>query len=146
MKVVSKNRRATFDFEVVDTIEAGMILTGQEVKSCRSGNVHLAGAYVSFLGGKPVLKQAKISPYAFASGIDGYDPQRDRMLLISKKEMAKLQTLTDQKGMTIVPLEMRAGKYIKLLLAVGRGRKQIDKRQRIKERDVDRKMRQGREI
>lgn len=143
MKVVAQNRRARFDLEITDTIEAGMMLTGQEVKSCRAGQASLAAAYVSFHGGKPLLKNAKIPPYRFASGLDSYDPDRDRPLLISKRESEKLASLTQERGVTVVPLEMRAGKYIKLLLGIGKGRKRIDKRERIKEKDMERKMRKG---
>lgn len=146
MKVIAQNRRARFDYEILETTEAGMILTGQEVKSARQGNVNLSGSYVSFLGGKPILKHAKISPYKFASNIADYDPERDRELLLKDSEKKKLQSMTDEKGVTVVPLEVRAGKFIKVLLGVGRGRKRIDKRQRIKEREVGRRLREGREI
>lgn len=144
VKVVAQNRRARFDFEITDTLEAGIILSGQEVKSCRNGNVNLAGAYVSFLGDKPILKRAKISPYAFATVTD-YDPERDRELLLKKPEATRLEAATEEKGMSIVPLEIRAGKFIKVLLGIGRGRKKIDKRQKIKEREIGRKIREGRE-
>ena len=146
MKPLAQNRRARFDLEVIDTVEAGLILTGQEVKSARAGHVHLSGAYVSFLHGKPVLKHMKISPYPAAGPLPSYDPERDRELLLSTQECAKLETQTEEKGMTIVPLEVRAGKYIKVLLGVGRGRKTIDKRQRIKEREMGRSLREGREM
>ena len=146
MKVVANNRRARFDFEITDTVEAGIILTGPEVKSCRAGHVNLSGAYVSFFGHKPILKQAKISPYAFAKISADYDPGHDRELLLSKTEKARLEAVTAEKGVTIIPLEVRAGKYIKVLLGMGRGRKTIDKRHRIRERDMDRKMRAGRDI
>lgn len=145
MKIVAQNRRARFDYEIVETIEAGLILTGQEVKSCRLGQVSLAGAYVSFLGGKPLIKHAKISAYKFASGLDDYDPGRDRPLLIRKSEMARLLSASAEKGMAIIPLEIHAGKYIKVLIGLGKGRKRLDKRQKIKERDMDRRMRTGKD-
>lgn len=145
MKTVAQNRRARFDFEILDTVEAGILLTGAEAKSCRAGHVNLAGAYVSFLGGKPVLRKVKISPYAYALQ-PGYDPERDRPLLLKKSEAAKLAARSDEKGLAMVPLEVRAGKFIKVLLGVGRGRKKIDKRARIKEREVSRKLREGREV
>ena len=145
VKVTAQNRRARFDFEITDTVEAGLILTGQEAKSCRGGHVNLAGAYVSFLGGKPVIKHMKISPYAFATVAD-YDPERDRPLLLSKREAEKLEAVSAQKGMSIVPLEVRAGKFIKILLGIGRGRKRLDKRQAIKDREIGRKIREGKEI
>ncbi len=146
MKVVAKNRRALFDFEILETIEAGMILTGQEAKSVRMGHANLAGAYVSFLHGKPILKNASISPYAFASNLDGYDPGRERPLLLKKREIEKLNAQTAERGISIVPLEIRAGKFIKIALGIGRGQKRLDKRQKIKERDMDRRMRTGREL
>ncbi|PIR52581.1 SsrA-binding protein [Candidatus Peregrinibacteria bacterium CG10_big_fil_rev_8_21_14_0_10_49_10] len=143
MKIVAQNRRARFDLEISDTLEAGIILTGQEVKSCRAGNVHLAGSYVSFLGGKPLLRSAKIAVYAHASGLEEYDPGRDRQLLLSKVDLRRLQSALDEKGMTLVPLEVRAGKYIKVLLGLGKGRARYDKRQKIKEKDIGRRLRKG---
>ena len=143
-KTVAQNRRARFDYEILETVEAGVMLTGQEVKSCRMGHVNLAGAYVTFVNGKPVLKKAKISLYAFATATD-YDPERDRPLLLKKNEVEKLQSQTETKGITVIPLEVRAGKYIKVVLGLGRGRKNYDKRNKIKEKDIDRKMKQGRE-
>lgn len=141
MKVVAKNRKATFDYEVTDTVEAGLLLTGQEVKSCRLGQISLMGSYVSFAGGRPVLKQAKISPYTYAGNMKDYDPGRDRPLLMTKTQVQKLEAAQSEKGISIIPLEVRAGKFIKLLIAVGKGRKRIDKRQRIKEREVGRRLR-----
>jgi SsrA-binding protein len=146
MKVVAKNRRASFDYEISDTLEAGIMLTGQEVKSCRLGHVDLAGSYLSFQGGKPVIKQMKITPYKFASGLYAYDPGRDRPLLLSKAQAASLEARMAEKGITVIPYEVRAGKFIKLALAVGRGRKTIDKRRKIKEREMGRNLREGREI
>jgi len=146
VKVVAQNRRARFDYEILETVEAGIILTGQEVKSARMGGMHLSGAYVSFLGGKPVLKQAKILPYKYASGLVGNEPDRDRELLLHKVEANRLLGKAAEKGLTVLPLEVRSGRTIKVLLGVGRGRKKGDKRQRIREREVERKLRRGEEI
>ena len=145
MKVVAKNRRATFDYDVVDSFEAGLILTGPEVKSCRLGQISLAGSYVSFLGGRAVLKQAKISRYAYAGDLAEYVPDRDRVLLLSKAQQAKLEAAQAEKGISIIPLEVRAGKFVKLLIAVGKGRKRLDKRQKIRERDMGKRMRMGKD-
>ncbi len=145
MKTVAQNRRARFDYDIGETVEAGMMLSGQEVKSCRLGQASLAGAYVSFHGGKPLLKHAKITPYKFASGLEAYDPGRDRQLLLKKSESARLEQAAAEKGATIIPLEIRAGRFIKVLLGVGRGRKRLDKRQKIKEREMDRRQRMGKE-
>lgn len=144
MKIVAANRRARFDYELLETFEAGIILTGQEVKSCRMGQVNLSGSYVSFLGGRPVIKHMKISAYRQAGPLPDYNPERDRELLLKKSEMAKLTRATEEKGMSLIPIEVKAGKYIKVMLAVARGRKSIDKRHAIKEKEVKRKLREGR--
>ncbi len=144
MKPVAKNRRARFDFEIIDTVEAGIQLTGPEVKSCRGGHISLAGAYVSFHNDVPMLKNSKISKYAFAN--TEHIEMRDRPLLLNKSEAAKLQRAVEEKGISLVPLEVLAGKYIKVVLGLGRGQKRLDKRQKIKERDMGRRVREGREI
>ena len=145
MKVVARNQRARFDYEILETIEAGIILTGQEVKSARGGHISLAGAYVSFLSDKPVLKNAKIQPYKYASDLAGYEPDRDRELLLRKRECDRLMGSATEKGMSIIPLEVRSGRTVKILLGLGRGRKKADKRQRIREREVERHLRRGEE-
>ena len=104
MKVVAQNRRARYDYEITDTVEAGIMLTGQEVKSCRSKHVNLAGAYVSFLDGKAVIKGMKISPYAYASGLENYNPGRDRPLLLKKVDVERLQSALNEKGVALIPL------------------------------------------
>ena len=135
MKTVAKNRRATFDYEVLETFEAGIQLLGWEAKACRTNLADLSGAYVSFHGGKAVLKKMTIRPYPFASGVNPDDTTRDRPLLLHAKELARLKAASDEKGMAIVPIEVRAGKHIKVILILGRGRKQFDKREKIKERE-----------
>ncbi len=145
MKIVARNKRARFDYEILEEIEAGIILTGQEVKSVRGGNADLKGAYVSFATGKPVLKNSTIQPYKYASNLGGYDPGQDRALLMKKAEAERMVGKTEEKGISVMPLEFRAGRTIKILLGVGRGRKKYDKRQRIKERDVERRLRRSAE-
>ena len=146
MKVVAQNRRARYDYEILETAEAGIMLTGPEVKSCRKGHINLAGAYVSFLHNTPVLKGASISKYAFTGPDVAHDEHRDRQLLLKKNEMAKLQRAVEEKGMALIPLEVKAGKYIKVTLGLGRGRKKLDKRQAIKTREIGRRLKEGREI
>lgn len=146
VKTVAQNRRARFDYEIIDTIEAGIMLTGQEVKSCREGNMNLSGAYVSLHTGKPVLKSATIAKYRFASGLEGYEPGRDRMLLLKKAQLDKLITELEQKGVSLVPLEVKAGRHIKIVLGLGRGKKSYDKRQSTKKKDIERRLREGREV
>lgn len=145
MRTVSRNRRARFDYAIAETIEAGIILTGSEVKSCRKGHVNLSGAYVSFLIGKAVLKGAGIGKYAFSGPDIVHEEHRDRQLLLKRNELARLQRASEEKGMTIIPLEVRAGKFIKIVIGLGRGKKKTDKRQALKERDVMRKLREGKE-
>lgn len=135
MKIVAQNRRAKFDYEIVETFEAGIMLLGWEAKACRAHLADLSGAYVSFQSGKPVLKKMTIRPYPFASGVNPDDTTRDRALLLSAKEIAKLASAADEKGMAIVPLEVKAGRHIKITLMLGRGRKRFDKREKIKERE-----------
>lgn len=143
MKVVS-NRRARFDYEITETVEAGLRLTGPEVKSCRAGQVQFSGAYVTWHGNEPAISSLMIGPYQYANNAD-YEPKRRRPLLLHKQESARLQALSMEKGVTIVPIELKAGKYIKLVLGVGRGRKKADRREVIKKRDQDRALRAGRE-
>lgn len=141
MKVVAENRRARFDFEIIETLEAGIMLTGPEVKSCRAGHVNLAGAYVSFHNGEAVLKNASISPYSFAARMP-HEERRDRKMLLKVAELKKITARTEEKGFTVVPLALHVGRFVKVLLGIGRGRKKTDKRQRIKEREVARKLKQ----
>ena len=146
VKVVSENRRARFDYDILDTMEAGIVLTGPEVKSCRAGQVSLAGAYVSFLHGQPVLKRVKIARYAYASNQQNYDPERERPLLLKASEIKKLSQAAEERGIAIVPLKVLAGRFIKVVLGVGRGRKKLDKRARIREREIGRKLRRGEDL
>jgi SsrA-binding protein len=146
VKSVAQNRRARFDYEISDTLEAGIVLTGQEVKSCRVGHVDLRGAYVSFTGGKAVLKGMKIMKYQFASQLEGYEPAHDRPLLLKKAEVEKLASLANEKGGSIIALEVKVGKYIKVVLGIAKGRKTVDKRARIKERDIERRLKKGEDI
>lgn len=141
MKVVAANRKARFDYEILETLEAGMVLTGGEAKSCRMGHVDLHGAYVSNAGGGVVLKQMKIMPYKFSSGAD-HIIGRDRALLLSRKQIENLDGMIAQKGIAVVPLEIKAGKFVKVVLGIGRGRKRHDKRAAIKDREVRRQIRE----
>ena len=143
MKVVAQNRRAKYDYEIIDKVEVGIVLTGQEVKSCRQGNMNLAGSYVSLLGGKPMLKNASIAAYQYASGLENYNPDRDRQLLMKKAELKKIESQLAEKGVSLIPMEVRAGRFIKVLLGLGKGKKKLDKRQSIKEREMSRKMKKG---
>lgn len=139
-KIVAENRRARHDYDILETAEAGIVLTGPEVKSCRIGRLSIAGAYVSFLKGVPRLKGMTISPYPYAQAADCV-PDRERVLLLKKREAERLWSHAEQKGCAVIPLAVTAGKYVKVLLGVARGRKKYDKRQKIKEKDIRRQIR-----
>ncbi|MDD4287045.1 MAG: SsrA-binding protein SmpB [Candidatus Peribacteraceae bacterium] len=141
MKVIAENRRARFDFEILETVEAGIMLTGPETKSCRAGHVNLAGAYVTVRDGKAFLKNATIAPYSFAARMP-HEERRDRALLLKAVELKKLAARAEEKGFTIIPLAMHVGHFVKVELGIGRGRKKTDKRQHIREREVARKLKQ----
>jgi SsrA-binding protein len=145
VKTVGQNRRVRFDYQVLETIEAGLVLTGPEVKSCRLGQVDLRGAYVSFLGPQPVVKQATIAAYRFARP-EQQVPKRDLVVLLHKTEIERLRSASEQKGQTVVPMEVRLGRTVKIVLALVQGRKKADRRQVIRDRDDARRLREGREI
>lgn len=144
MKIIAQNRRARYDYEILQTFEAGIQLTGQEVKSCRNGSANLQGAYVSIMNGTPMLKQATIAKYNFTTD-DSYEPKRDRQLLLNKKEIETLTKQLNEKGISVVPLSLKAGKYVKIDIALVRGKKRYDKRENIKQRSLDRAQKRGTE-
>ncbi len=146
MKTVAANRKARFDYEILDTVEAGIALTGPEVKSCRLGQVQLPGSYVTLLRNRPVLRGMKIARYAYLGPDIPYEIERERTLLMHHHEIEKLNSAISEQGITVIPLEVRAGRTIKIVLGIARGRKRIDKRQHIKERETGRRLREGKEI
>ncbi len=137
MKVVATNRRARHDYEVLETIEAGMALVGTEVKSLRAGHVQLKDSYARIEGGEVWLVGVHVAPYAQADGFGGHDPERPRKLLLHRPEIDRLTGRTQQQSLTLVPLSIyfRDGRA-KVELALARGRKQHDRRQAIAERDA----------
>lgn len=142
-KLIAQNRRARFDYELVDTYEAGIALTGSEVKSLRAGNADLKDSYVSIRNGQATWLGAYIAPYPFARE-GGHEPERERRLLLHRHEIDRLDKALGEKGLTLVPLRLyfRSGKA-KLEFATGRGKKTIDKRQDLKRRDQQREMERG---
>jgi SsrA-binding protein len=135
---IAQNRRARHDYEILQRYEAGIALTGPEVKSARDHKVQLQGAYARLKNGELWLLDAHIAPYANA-GYTAQDPMRDRKLLLHKKELVKIEEALGEKGYTLVPLAMYLkGGRIKVEVGVGRGMKHYDKRERIAERDVER--------
>ena len=149
MTVLIRNKKATFDFELLETFEAGIELLGYEVKSLRNKKASLEGSHVVVRGNEAFLVGATISPYQPANTPKDYDPERTRKLLLNKKEIGELSSAESQKGLTIVPISMyNKGRNLKLEIAIGRGKKKTDKRQTIKDRDskkdIERQMKQAR--
>lgn len=135
----AKNKKATFDFELLDRYEAGVVLLGTEVKSIRKGQGKLEGAHVIVRGGEAYLVGASIPPFQAANAPKDYDPEQPRKLLLSRKEIMTLHSESEKKGLTIVPVRWYNNKNkLKLEIAVGRGKKKHDKRDTIKRRDTKR--------
>ncbi len=135
------NRKARFDYELLDRFEAGISLLGSEVKSIRAGQANLAEAFIHLKKGEAWLNQCHISPYLEANQFN-HEPQRPRRLLLQRPELLKLQRGTLQKGMTVVPVRLYLkGHLIKLEIALARGKNVRDKRQTIKEREAKRRIR-----
>lgn len=133
------HKRASFDFEILEQFEAGIELLGTEVKSVRNGQGKLEGAHVIVRGGEAYLVGATIPPFQQANAPKDYEPDRPRRLLLSKKELQKLATEGEHKGLTIVPIKLyNSGRNIKLNVAIVRGKKKHDKRETIKARDTKR--------
>ncbi len=134
------NRKARFNFEILETFEAGVCLKGTEIKSLREGGGSLQEAYVKIMKGELWLIGANIAQYKYGN-VHNHEEQRDRKLLMHKREIDKLRAATQEKGLAIVPLAMYLKKgRAKLKIATGRGKKTIDKRATIKERDEKRRM------
>lgn len=135
-----EHRRARFEYELLDTFEAGLSLLGSEVKSIRNGRANLAQAFVRLKGGNAVLVGCHISPYEQANR-NNHDPLRERQLLLKRHEIEKLRKGLTQKGMTIVPVRLYlSGSLIKLELALAKGKHLYDKRQSLKEKDQKRQI------
>ena len=150
--VLVSNRKATHNYSILNTLEAGIALFGSEVKSIRLGQASLAGSYVSIRQGQAYLKNAYIGRYSKGSGPENYDENRERSLLLHKNEILKLARKLDEKGTTLVPLEIYSSKkLLKLKIGLALGKKQFDKRESIKlkeskrniQRAVKQKVRQG---
>lgn len=144
MKTVTENRKARFDYEVLETFEAGIVLKGTEIKSIRNNQVSLDGTYVDVANGECWLIGSNIELYK-QGNIHNHEPKRQRKLLLNHQEIVKLETFSNQKGLTIVPLKMYFNEknIAKLEIALCRGKKNHDKRQSIKEQDVKRDMERG---
>jgi SsrA-binding protein len=137
-RLIASNKKAFHDYFVLQKVEAGIELTGTEVKSLRDGKANLKDAYVIFKGGEAFLFGAHISPYSHGNR-ENHEPERTRKLLLHRKEMDKLQEQIVEKGLTIVPLRLYfKGSRVKAEVAVVRGKKLYDKRETEKRREADR--------
>lgn len=138
MKVLATNRKARFAYEFLERFVAGVALTGSEVKSVREGKLNLQDGYVTFEGGEAFLVNVHISPYANA-GYAGHEPLRPRKLLLHKREIKRLMGKVQEKGLTLIPLAViLEGNWIKVEVALAKGKKTHDKKQVLKERDLAR--------
>ncbi|MBI2676346.1 MAG: SsrA-binding protein SmpB [Candidatus Yanofskybacteria bacterium] len=136
------NPKAYFDYNVLETFEAGLVLSGQEVKSVKNGKVSIRGAFVKILNAEAWLIGATISPYQQNNTSPDYDPQRTRKLLLKKKEVNYLFEKSQEAGLSIVPLKLYEKKnLIKLEIGLARGKKKYDKRESIKKKEEERKIR-----
>lgn len=134
------NRRARFDYQLLEKFEAGIVLTGPEVKSVKAGQMSLSESFVRIRDGEAWLHHAHINPYSFADNRD-YDPRRARKLLLHKNELLKLEQQTKQRGLTIVPVACYTKhQQIKLEIALAKGKKKYEKREAIKKRDLEREL------
>ena len=142
MTTYVNNKKAHFDYEILEKLEAGIKLQGFEVKSLKKGQGSLEGAYVIIRGGEAFVMNMFIPPYQENNTPKGYEPRRNRTLLISKKDAAKLASTEGGNGLTIVPISIyNKGDLIKVSIAVVRGKKKFDKRESIKKRETDRTVR-----
>jgi SsrA-binding protein len=139
-KIIAANRKARFDYHILDTFEAGLVLTGAEIKSIRAGEITISESYVRPQGGELFLLNSYIKPYTH-SGDKEYDPRRARKLLMHKREIVRLSRELETKGTTIVPLQLYLkGGRAKLEIGLGKGKAAPDKRQDIKKRESQREI------
>ena len=133
----SKNKKAFHDYEILEKYEAGIVLTGEEVKSVRNGQANLKGSFVDIFGDEAFLNEAHISRYKFSSNKD-YSPTRKRKLLLHIKEILKISQAIAQKGVTAIPMEFYGkGNLIKMEIGICSGKKLYDKRETLKKRDQE---------
>ena len=141
---VATNREARFNYFISDTFEVGIVLIGSEVKSIREGRVNLKDSYVRMLNGEMFVVGMHVSPYSHIENISTFDPTQSRKLLLHKQEIAKLAGLMSRKGFTCVPLSIYFKRgIVKLEIGIGKGKKEHDKRQTLREKVHQREMKQA---
>ena len=141
-RIQIRNKRASFDYEFLETYEAGIVLVGTEIKSIRAGKASLQDAYCYFSGGELYVRGMNIATYFWASAWSSHEPLRDRKLLLTRRELRHLAQAVKTKGLTIVVASayISDNGYAKLHIALARGKKEYDKRAAIKEKDIRREM------
>jgi SsrA-binding protein len=141
-KLIAQNKKARFSYQIEETLEAGIVLAGTEVKACREGRVNLSDAYAIVEEGEVWLLQCHISPYSHGNRAN-HDPTRKRKLLLRKPEIERLDVKVSQEGRTLVPLRMyfKHG-LVKIEIAIARGKRTVDRRHDIAKKDAERRMRQ----
>lgn len=141
MKLIAKNKKATFNYEILETYEAGIALVGSEVKSIREGRISLKESYAEIKGGEVFLVNCHISPYEASSRFN-HDPLRERKLLLHRREIKRLTGKTQERGLTLVPAKVLISDQgkVKIEIALAKGKRAYQKREAIRERDRDREM------
>lgn len=139
--IVIKNKRASFDYELIETFTAGIVLVGTEIKSIRLGKASLVDTYCYFVANELFVRGIHIAEYWWGN-LNNHDPKRERKLLLNRKELNKLQRRSKEKGLSIIPTQLYIAEngYAKLDIALAKGKKSFDKRESIKEKDMQRSM------
>lgn len=144
MPTLAKNKKAYFDYEILETYEAGIVLAGYEVKSVKLGHVSLAGSFVTIKGNEVFLTNTNISPYKYANMPKDYEPTKSRKLLLNRSEINTLIGKSKAQGLTILPLSMYTKRNkIKVEIGVARGKKKHEKRENLKKKEADKEMRRA---
>lgn len=140
-----RNKKAGFEYEFLENYTAGIVLSGTEIKSIREGKASLVDAYCYFVNGELFVRNMNVAEYWWGSAFSRQDPKRDRKLLLTKRELRKLQRAVKEKGLTIVAtrLFISDNGYAKLNISLARGKREFDKRESIKEKDMRRDMERG---
>jgi len=141
--LIASNRRANYDYEIFETVEAGLVLQSSEIKSIRDNRVNLAGSYAFPSNGEMWLHNAHIAQYPYSRG-ENHHPLRSRKLLLKKQELRKYTSAAQQKGFSIVPLKLYiSGHYAKITIGIGRGKRRYDKRKAIMEKERSREAKEA---
>jgi len=140
-KIYSENKKGYFDYEILEKFEAGIVLFGQEVKSIKTGHINLSGSYVAIRNNEPFLLGVKVPPYQPNNAGADYNEERQRKLLLNKKEINYLAGRTKTKGFSLIPLKIYENNgRVKLEFGLARGKKKYDKKEKIKKRDIEREI------